>query len=276
MAGDLISKRTRQLVREYFSGIVLREIGDVFEAADIEADLDYDPPQSGQRRCFVEQHYHTLDFSNMDDVRRFLKVCEHVLEELDVAAGHAHKQYADDAKGEKEKLLSVLKEDGFIYAHGHLVRAKPALGAVTERFDHPELHRQIERMYTATDDDPGLAIGTAKEMIETTCKTILRERGVAFSKDDTVPELVKATRKALQLLPEDIPDEAKGADTIRRLLANLGSLGQSVAELRNLYGTGHGRDGRHRGVPPRVARMAAGAASTLCTFLLETHEERPG
>jgi hypothetical protein len=119
-----------------------------------------------------------------------------------------------------------------------------------------------------------LVVDKLKEFVETTCKTILNDRGVSFSKNATIPDLVKAARKNLQLLPEDIPDSAKGADTIRRMLGSLGTLGQGVAELRSLYGTGHGKDGRHAGVPPRVARLAVGSAAALAVFLLETHEER--
>jgi hypothetical protein len=46
-----------------------------------------------------------------------------------------------------------------------------------------------------------------------------------------------------------------------------------LAELRGLYGTGHGKDGKTQGVKPRHAKLAVGAAATLTTFLFETHKE---
>ena len=52
------------------------------------------------------------------------------------------------------------------------------------------------------------------------------------------------------------------------------NLEHPTMELRNLYGTGHGRDGRFIGLKPRHAKLAVGAAATLGTFLLETHLER--
>lgn len=61
---------------------------------------------------------------------------------------------------------------------------------------------------------------------------------------------------------------------MRRLLGNLGNVAQGLAELRNLYGTGHGRTGSAKGLSARHARLAVGSAGTLATFLLETHEER--
>jgi hypothetical protein len=67
-------------------------------------------------------------------------------------------------------------------------------------------------MQNAVEDDSGLAIGTAKELVETTCKTILEERGIQFDEHDDIAKLVKKTRKALGLVPDNIPDSAKGAE----------------------------------------------------------------
>ena len=134
--------------------------------------------------------------------------------------------------------------------------------------------QQITRMETAVNQDPELAIGTAKELVETCCKSILNECKVAFSNNDDLPKLVKSTVQQLQLTPADIPDVAKASDTIKRLLSNLASITQGVAELRNHYGTGHGKLGANKGLQPRHAKLAVGAASTLAVFLTETHKVR--
>ncbi len=131
--------------------------------------------------------------------------------------------------------------------------------------------QQITRMEAAVENDPGLAIGTAKELVETCCKTILNERNVAIPKNVDLPKLVKLTSRELELTPDDIPDKAKASDTIKRLLSNLATITQGVAELRNLYGTGHGKEAATKGLTPRHAKLAVGAASTLAVFLAETH-----
>ena len=135
------------------------------------------------------------------------------------------------------------------------------------------LHRQIDRLATAAETDPALAVGTAKELVETVCKTILEDRGVTPGNDD-LPKLIRAVAKELSLLPDSVSERAKGSNVIRRVLSNLGQVTQGLAELRNLYGTGHGRSARARGVQPRHAKLAIGSAATLATFLLETHLER--
>jgi hypothetical protein len=152
---------------------------------------------------------------------------------------------------------------GLSVAKGSLVTADPAY--VTQ---------QITRMEAAIYPDPDLAIGTAKELIETCCRTILSERGADEPKDADLARLVKATARVLALTPADIPDAAKAVDSIRRLLSNLATIAQGIAELRNSYGTGHGRKARSKGLEPRHAKLAVGAASTLAVFLIETHQAR--
>ncbi len=134
--------------------------------------------------------------------------------------------------------------------------------------------QQITRMEAAVTNDPGLAIGTAKELVETCCKTILRECGVDFPKAAEIPQLVKLAVSTLALTPDDIPEKARGRDSIKLLLSNLATIVKALAELRNLYGTGHGQGAGAKGLGPRHAKLAVGAASTLAVFLVETHQER--
>lgn len=157
------------------------------------------------------------------------------------------------------------------------ISATPGLTAAKQALvgtDLDYVSQQISRMEAAVANDPALAIGTAKELVETCCKTILTERAGAFPKNADLSELVSLTAKELDLTPKDIPDQAKARDTIKRLLSNLATITQGVAELRNHYGTGHGRHAGAKGLQVRHARLAVGAASTLAAFLAETHDAR--
>jgi hypothetical protein len=140
-------------------------------------------------------------------------------------------------------------------------------------FDARHLAEQIRRIENSVNDDPSLAIGTAKELIETCCKTILSERGKPITGTPDIPTLTKATLKELRLVPEGVSDASRGSDVIKRILQNLGTIGNGLAELRGLYGTGHGKDGKANGLTARHAKLAVGAATTLATFLFDTHEE---
>lgn len=244
---DLISKKTRNELREYFAGTTLRIISEEFAAADIPLDEDYEPLESGQRRSLVEQYYHAVDFSSWRDVQKVLRVYESVLVELE---DRIEDSSWDDRDGEyaaemHAHLLRRLGRDGFVYSDGRIVPAADN-AAIEQLFetavalDNRVLRQQIERIRDCVEKDPDLAIGTSKELLETTCRTVLADYGISADSNWDVTRLVKETRKVLKLVPEDIPDSAKGADSIKRVLSNLGQVAQGLAELRNLYGTGHG------------------------------------
>lgn len=160
-----------------------------------------------------------------------------------------------------------------------LLAGGPSLADLKQQarvLDASHLAEQIRRLEDSVEKDPSLAIGTAKELIETCCKTILAARGKEMPGTPDIPTLTKATLKELNLVPEGIPSAARGAVVIKRLLSNLSTVGQGLAELRGLYGTGHGQHGSATGLTARHARLAVGAASTLAVFLFETHEATKG
>ena len=241
-----------------------------FEGAGLSSKEDYNPPVTGARRTLVEQYYAGIDFSSPNDIKKLVAAYGEIVLRLNRnGINHAT----------KDDLLRLMKRDGYDF-DGETFVSLPskqppieAIRSLASSFDLPGLHVEIDRLAHAAEDDPSLAVGTAKEMVETICKTILEDRGVP-SRGEDLPQLVRAVAKELALLPENIPDHAKGSEVIRRMLSNLNQVSQGIAELRNLYGTGHGHDGRFIGLKPRHARLAVGAAATLGTFLLETHLER--
>jgi AbiJ N-terminal domain 3/Abortive infection C-terminus len=138
------------------------------------------------------------------------------------------------------------------------------------------MHKQIERLENSVQRDPSLAIGTAKELVETCCKTILSKLGVPYDDKTDLPALTKKLAKELRLVPEGVSNEAKGAETARLILQNFAVITQHLAELRNLYGSGHGRTGSYRGLEARHARLAVGAAVVFIDFVTETYHRRTG
>lgn len=279
MSEELISKKTLYELQEHLSSsYVLREIEQLFDSADVPLSEDYHPNMSGQRRTLVARYYHSVDLTKWEDVRKLLHACELVLDKLQEGCGET----AFNREFNQKTLATLtkwLQKDGFIYRDGKLVSSRhipsiPHLESIAVTADVPYILTQLKRIEDALDTDVWLAIGTAKELVETTCKTILKDLGKDIDPDWTVLELCKETRKELKLTPDDIHDTNKAADTIKRLLSNLAQIVQGIAELRNPYGTGHGPHGRAKGLQPRHARLVAGAASTLAMFLLETHRDR--
>lgn len=156
----------------------------------------------------------------------------------------------------------------------HASRVVSRARNVADALDAGWMAKEIERVENAVEQDPALAIGTAKELVETCCKTILTKRSVVFTKSEDLGDLTKKIAKELQLVPEGINDEAKGAENIRLILRNLTQLTNNLAQLRGLYGTGHGRDGQYRGLQPRHARLAVASAVAFIDFITDTYRHR--
>lgn len=277
--------KTRQVFREYLVSWTLREIADEFEAAGLQCNLEHLPAVSGQRRRLIEQYYHAVDWSDSRDVQKVLKAYENVL----IKARERQKLHSLSVsiQGETQsdaetlsiiRMVDAVRRDGFQIEGDRIVTGAglPALEDIKESvtsFDTNHLNDQIHRIEQSVNADPALAIGTAKELIETCCKTILAERGKPVTSCPDMPTLTRETLRELKLIPDSVPESSRGGDVIKRLLNNLGAIGHGLAELRGLYGTGHGKHGKATGLTPRHAKLAAGAAATLARFLFETHGE---
>lgn len=133
------------------------------------------------------------------------------------------------------------------------------------------VQRQITRMQNAIEREPESAIGTAKDCLETVCKTILGELG-SHPADDEVPGLVRATLDSVGIDVAGTPDPARTEKAVKRLLGNLSGLGSAVAEVRNACGTGHGHHASTADVASMYARLVVNATATLVTFIIDRYQ----
>jgi len=106
---EIISKKARTELREYFVGTSLAIIDREFGAADVPCDLEYEPPVGGQRRTLVEQYYKTVDWTKWYEVRKILTVYENALISLEDASEDG----AEWAQKEFKSLLRWIERDGF-------------------------------------------------------------------------------------------------------------------------------------------------------------------
>lgn len=143
--------------------------------------------------------------------------------------------------------------------------------AVAATLNSDTLYEDLRRLERIGDGEPGEAIALAKEIVESCCKLILDDRSVEYSEKAEIPELLKLLRKEIRIMPDGIDESAKGANEIRGILTSLGNIAHSLAPLRNAYGKGHGRGRDFKGLQPRHARLAIGAASTFVDFVLDRH-----
>ena len=140
------------------------------------------------------------------------------------------------------------------------------------KFSSDYLSQQIDLMVSMQATNPTEAIGKAKELIESCCKTILDELGISWSKNDDVSQLSGKVLKELDLMPDNVQPFDPGADSIKAVLGNLRAIPSKLAELRNPYGSGHGKSASYIGLEERHAKLAVGCSITFVDFVWSTYE----
>lgn len=204
-------------------------------------------------------------------LRSFWKVADDkVVGEIMHEMIDAHEYYFK--KNEKEELASECKEIAIRLCSGSVNTAN-LKKYIEDNLDMAHIKKHIERIEKNIDSDPALAISESKSLIESCCKTILKQLSIDYGKLNVV-NLTKLTMKQLKLLPENIDHKAKGGESVKKILGSLSTIAHGMGELRNLYGDPHGTDGRSGGLTPRHAKLAVTASSALVQFLFETFEYR--
>lgn len=126
------------------------------------------------------------------------------------------------------------------------------------------------RIQRGLDFDPALAIGSAHDLIESTAKAVLVARGRVWDeRNDDLPALVSKAQDALDLRPAAARPDPDGSDAVKRILGASTSIAVGVAELRNRFGTGHGRHGPSP-LRARHGRLAVHATMTWCLLMIDT------
>lgn len=135
-----------------------------------------------------------------------------------------------------------------------------------------DIRDHIRRIREAQETDPALALGSTKEMLESVFKEILGLYGSKSTGED-FPGLWKKVQDALGLSPGTVSAGEEGADARRRLLQGLSQIAVSVNELRNLYGTGHGK-ARATPFDEDSVYVAVNSGISLATYLMNRYERQ--
>jgi hypothetical protein len=136
--------------------------------------------------------------------------------------------------------------------------------------DPSGIQNAFGRVTLLLDANPVGIIGTAKELIEATAKTVLEQVGETYGSSEDMPALVKRAQTALGLHTSNIDRSIPRTHALAKILGGLAAIAVGVNEFRNANGSGHGRATVARGLSPRHARLTVNAARTWCEAMLET------
>lgn len=134
------------------------------------------------------------------------------------------------------------------------------------------IEQQIVAIERAIPDNPGLAIDISKAIIESTCKTILKDRGHTCEDAWDGQKLLKETMNRLRLLPDGIEDDGTGTEGLKNMLRGFTTVMQGISTVRNAHGfASHGKDARTRQLEALQAVLVARSADAVVSFLFGAH-----
>lgn len=117
---EIISPALRLEFREFCVGLVLRQIDDIFQMAEIQpGTIPLNRNINGARRTRVEEYYASIDWTNLEDVQKFLKVLGLVISQTYIS---------EDQKGFIRELCTT---EGLVI-EGHQVRLSEAASQVSD------------------------------------------------------------------------------------------------------------------------------------------------
>ena len=135
------------------------------------------------------------------------------------------------------------------------------------------VNNKISLMNEAISRDTDLAIGTAKELIETACKSILFKHKEKIDKNWNLGQLMKHTYNVLDFKSKRASNPEKAEICIKQILQGATSMINGIAELRNAYGTGHGKEANFVTLESKYAKLIVGIVSELVIYFLATDGE---
>ncbi|MGW0136268.1 abortive infection family protein [Streptomyces sp. NPDC003299] len=229
---------------------------------------------SGQRRTEFMLYAEGVDWTDPDHVRRALLVFEDFLRKYDEETYQWRHETQPKPDAWREDIRVRLERDGFeLDESGKILWKNPPVLVrdLSTLSDASGIVVELERIRRDLTTDPHGAIGAAKQLIEATAKTALRELNIEIDKNAQLPALVNTVQKALKLDAGSAPDGPDGSRAVKKILSGSVNIAVGVAELRNQgFGSGHGMASAPSGLGVRHARLTVNAAVTWCELILDT------
>lgn len=162
------------------------------------------------------------------------------------------REFLDAWDGKKDPLLEAL---------GH------SFAEVEEVKGIIDLSQYAQRLRSALPGDPQLAVGTTKDLLEATMRTILHRRGHEKVEDLAFSELASRCLHELGLLGTAPPTSGRER-ALRKIAKSAQTMINTANELRNAAGSGHGKVvGEEEELGPDDASLVASSGLILAAWL---------
>ncbi|MEM4168229.1 MAG: abortive infection family protein [Candidatus Caldarchaeum sp.] len=141
------------------------------------------------------------------------------------------------------------------------------------------LEEQVKALEAAVVKTPSLAFDLSCSLVESVCKTILKDVGYTNCDSLGFKDLLQAVYKRIQIIPETHVESEDIKEAVYKIINSLNEVIWGLSELRHKAGVAsHGRDAFEPPLDRLQAELVARAADAVISFLFKAHHSylRPG
>ncbi len=225
------------------------------------------------------------DLNKVDKTRAWLRLANENCSDPLAALGIALTEFMEvdsvgygveaDLSEPRERVNRALASYGLTYLKGGLILGAGStpvsrtIEEVIRKRDLAGLQTEFERIFKNVESDPASTVTASCALLESLFRHYIEERDLELPSEQSIKPLWKVVRKDLNFDPALIQDE-----DLKTILGGLAAIVEGTGSLRTHRGSAHGRGKTLYNLKPRHARLAAHAAFTLASFVLEAWGER--
>jgi Abortive infection C-terminus len=147
--------------------------------------------------------------------------------------------------------------------------ADESISGALSKLDADHVHAVWNKALERRSPDPEGAITAARTLLESVCKLILDEEGVAYDPKADLPVLYRAVADKLALAPDQHTQQV-----FKQILGGCQSIVGGLAGVRNRLSDSHGQGKKPIRPSPRHAELAVNLSGAMATFLVATWQAR--
>jgi nitroreductase len=235
------------------------------------AGIELETPPGGNRQVKTRGWLRYANETSPDPLSTLGKV----LIELMEVPSSSISQDAEFYEPQRERVRKALSDYGLSYVKGGYITKSGAtaisrtLEDIIKARDLSGLQTEFDRIHENEESDPASAVTASCALLESLFKTYIEEENLKMPAEQSIRPLWKAIRADMKFDPAATQD-----DDLKTILSGLAAIVEGTGSLRTHKGSAHGRGKTTYKLKPRHARLAAHAAFTLASFVLEAWIER--
>lgn len=151
------------------------------------------------------------------------------------------------------------------FLEGDSQEPTPEAEPILSKLDSEHVRTAFTNATNRVASDPAGAMTAARTLVETVCKHILDDAGIAYDDAADLPKLYKLVARSMHLAPDQHTEEV-----FKQVLGGCTSVVEGLGALRSKLGDAHGKGRKAARPSARHAALVVNLASAMCVFLVET------